>query len=426
MADSLRILLTNNTLASRAGTELYVRDVAIELMRRGHQPVVYSTQLGEVADEIRSATVPVIGSLEALGEAPDIIHAHHNYEAVAAIMRFPHIPAVSFCHGWTPFEEKPLRFPQVRRYVAVSEVCRERLIAEGGIPARRVELLPNFFDGKLFPRRAPLPRAPRLAVSFSNGIGQDSGLSLMRNACRRCAIQLDSIGKASGRTESHPGKALAKYDIVFARGRCAIEAMAVGAAVVLCDVGRLGPMVASGNFWKLRSMNFALRSLSEPFTENGLTEAIRTYDASDAEAVSAIVRRECEMQGAVDRLLAIYENAIEEARQEGPVPASECSRALVLHLEQSAPYYKGFRLAERHLEWTLRERMLQTEIASIRTSASWRWSQRFLQNPLVKGVFGGLIQRIADNSRRLASARESNRAERHAILEDSESNHPPV
>src|ERR1700677_3034838 len=144
----MRVLLTNNTLAHRAGTELYVRDIAIELMRRGHQPVVYSTHLSDVADEIRSATVPVIGSLEALGEAPDIIHAHHNYEAVAAIMQFPQVPAVSFCHGWTPWEEKPLRFPQVRRYVAVSEVCRERLIAEGGISACRVEMLPNFFDGR--------------------------------------------------------------------------------------------------------------------------------------------------------------------------------------------------------------------------------------------------------------------------------------
>ena len=49
----MRVLLTNNTLAQRGGSELYVRDVAIELMRRGHQPVAYSTLLGEVAEEFR-------------------------------------------------------------------------------------------------------------------------------------------------------------------------------------------------------------------------------------------------------------------------------------------------------------------------------------------------------------------------------------
>jgi hypothetical protein len=409
----LRILLTNNALAYRAGTELYVRDVAIELMRRGHLPVVYSTRLGDIADEIRSATVPVIGSLEDLGEAPDIIHAHHNYEAVAAIMQFPQVPAVSFCHGWTPWEEKPLRFPQVRRYVAVSEVCRERLIAEGGISGWRVEMLPNFFDARLFPPRDPLPRSPRLAVSFSNTIGEDSGLPLIRKACRNCGIQLDTMGRGTGRIERHPGQVLAKYDIVFARGRCAIEAMAVGAAVILCDVGRLGPMVASDNFWKLHSMNFALRSLSEPFTEDGLTEALQRYDAGDAAAVSAVVRSECEMQPAVDRILSIYEKAMEEARKAGPIAASECNRALVVYLEQSAAYYKHFHVAEKNpgwsekgLEQTRRERLLQTEIASIRASATWRWGQRVLQNRLVKSVLGGLIQRIAKNSSLAASARD--------------------
>ncbi len=49
----MRILLTNNSLGGRAGTELYVRDIAIELMRRGHRPVAYSTKLGTVAEELR-------------------------------------------------------------------------------------------------------------------------------------------------------------------------------------------------------------------------------------------------------------------------------------------------------------------------------------------------------------------------------------
>ena len=35
------------------------------------------------------------------------------------------------------------------------------------------------------------------------------------------------------------------YDLVFAKARCALEAMAVGAAVVLCDTHGLGPMVTS-------------------------------------------------------------------------------------------------------------------------------------------------------------------------------------
>ena len=54
----MRILITNNGLATRAGTELYVRDLALGLLKRGHTPIAYSTKLGEVATEIRAATVP--------------------------------------------------------------------------------------------------------------------------------------------------------------------------------------------------------------------------------------------------------------------------------------------------------------------------------------------------------------------------------
>ena len=88
----MRILLTNNSLAAHAGSELYIRDLAVELMRRGHQPVAYSTYLGAVAEELRAATIPVIDRLEALGEPPDIIHGQHHYETLSALLRFPATP----------------------------------------------------------------------------------------------------------------------------------------------------------------------------------------------------------------------------------------------------------------------------------------------------------------------------------------------
>src|SRR5450631_573101 len=124
----MRVLITNNSLAARAGSELYVRDLAIELMRRGHQPVAYSTQLGAVAEELRAATVPVIDRLNSLGEIPDIIHGHHHYETLSALLRFPNTPAIYYCHGWIPWQEAALKHPNILRYVAVDDVCRERLI----------------------------------------------------------------------------------------------------------------------------------------------------------------------------------------------------------------------------------------------------------------------------------------------------------
>ncbi|HKR60387.1 MAG TPA: hypothetical protein VJS64_11690, partial [Pyrinomonadaceae bacterium] len=56
----LNILITNNALAGRGGSELYVRDLAKQLIKRGHQPVAYSTRLGEVAKELRGLGVEVV------------------------------------------------------------------------------------------------------------------------------------------------------------------------------------------------------------------------------------------------------------------------------------------------------------------------------------------------------------------------------
>jgi hypothetical protein len=52
----MRVLITNNTLASRAGSELYVRDVALGLLNRGHKPIAYSTELGAAPRELWKLT----------------------------------------------------------------------------------------------------------------------------------------------------------------------------------------------------------------------------------------------------------------------------------------------------------------------------------------------------------------------------------
>ena len=109
---ALRILVTNTWLDARAGSELYVRDLATALLARGHTPIVYSPVLGEVAREIRAATIPVVDDLGALGAPPDVIHGHHLLETMTALLRFPGVPAVSVCHGWLPWQEAPPWFPR--------------------------------------------------------------------------------------------------------------------------------------------------------------------------------------------------------------------------------------------------------------------------------------------------------------------------
>jgi hypothetical protein len=312
---SLKILLTNNTLAGRAGTELYVRDVAVELLKRGHTPVAFSTLLGAVAEELRAATVPVVEHLDSLATPPDLIHGHHHLETMTALLHFPGVPAIYFCHGWLPWEELPPKFPRIVRYVAVDETCRDRLVHEHAIPEDRVRLILNFVDLKRFKPRGRLPEKPTRALVFSNNATENTNLPPVRQACMAANVELDVIGRGVENPTERPEDVLPNYDLVFAKGRAALEALSVGAAVVLFDAAGVGPMVTTANMRKLRTLNFGIRTLQNPLDPDALIQQIARYNASDATQVSSWVRQNVGMDSAVDRLLEVYRDVLEEYQQ---------------------------------------------------------------------------------------------------------------
>jgi predicted nucleic acid-binding Zn-ribbon protein len=329
---SLRILITNNTLAGRAGTELYVRDVALALLKRGYSPIAYSSLLGEVAEELRAATVPVIDRLDALAVAPDLIHGHHHLETMTALLAFPNVPAISFCHGWLPWEEMPPKFPRISRYVAVDETCRDRLILEHAVPEKRVRLLLNFVDLKRFKSRAALPAQPKRALAFSNYASEENILPTIRAACDQFNISLDSLGVGSRNATSRPEALLPNYDLVFAKGRAALEALAVGTPVVLCDAVGAGSLVTTENMEQLRRLNFGIRALRNPMEINHLCREIGSYNATDAGQVCAWIRESAGMESAVDRLVNLYTEVLAEHRTKPPADVEEEMRATSTYL----------------------------------------------------------------------------------------------
>ena len=340
MTAPLRILITNNTLQHRAGSELYVRDVATSLLSRGHTPISYSTTLGEVAAELRAATIPVIDDLEALATPPDIIHGQHHLETMTALLRFPEVPAVYFCHGWMPWEETPPRFPRIMRYVAVDHTCRDRLVYENAIPEEQVTVLLNFVDLARFKPRSSLPAHPARALVFSNNAAEETYVGPIKEACRRARIQVDTIGISSGNVVAHPEALVVNYDIVFAKGRAALESLAVGAAVVLCDAAGLGPLVTARELDRLRPLNFGIRALSEPISVDGIERQIALYDSRDAAEVSQRIRATAGRDEAIDRIEALYQDAIKEFRSRADSDARSELLASSRYLRSLGPRLK--------------------------------------------------------------------------------------
>ncbi|MCA1619999.1 MAG: glycosyltransferase [Acidobacteria bacterium] len=368
---SLRVLITNFALRERTGTEVYAFDLARGLLAQGHAPVLYSPRPGALAEKIRRETVPVVDDLDRLSAPPDIIHGQHADETVTALLRFPSAPAVYVCHDWYFANDAPPRFPRVLRYVAVDSACRDKLVYEHGVPEERVSVLTQFVDLEKFRPRAPLPARPRRALVLCNQTKENAHLEAARAACRRAGITLDAYGLGVGRPCERPEVLLADYDVVFAKARTALEALAVGCWVVVYWWRRLGPPVTLSNFEQLRLDNFGMRAMTAELTPEefgrAVAEALARYDPAEAARVSGRVRAEAGLDRLVPEFVSVYETAIAEHAAAGPRDEEAEARA-------SASYLRALTLSKGRQYDTLYD------------SATFRVRERLLRVPLLSRV----------------------------------------
>jgi hypothetical protein len=306
---SYKILISNAWLTSYGGTESVVRDLSVGLLRRGHRPIVYSPVVGISGEAISRLGIPVIDDLRLLAEAPDIIHGHHFIQAAEAMLRFPETPALYVCHAWDFWVERPPKFPQIRLYGGVSEAVRDRLVHTEGIAPDNVAVFPNCVDLLRVPTRVnPLNGRLRKAVCFSE---KGSHVPVIRAACEHLGISLDLLGGCGDRYVEYPERELVDYDLVFATGKSALEALCSGAAVVVCDNrGYAGP-VTNANFDRFRNLNFALRLLVNRVSKQMIVDDLLRYDLPDAVSVAERARRECSMETQLDGFLAVYSDIIQ-------------------------------------------------------------------------------------------------------------------
>lgn len=332
---SLRILITNLRVEGWTGTELFVRDIARGLMRAGHRPVIYSPRLGPLAAEIRKETIPVIDDLAQLSAPPDVIHGQHVNETLTALLHFQNTPALYFCHDWYFPEDCPPRFPRILRYATVDDQCYDKLVWECGVPEERVHVICQFVDLERFTPRSPLPIGPRRAAILCNHTKDNEHLKAAREACARHGLTLDVYGAGVGNVCVRPEETLRDYDVVFAKGRAALEAAATGAAVIVYWWRRLGPMVRTHDLDRLRTDGFGIRLMSPQLSPEefgrAIEQALEQYDPEDAAEVSRRVRASAGRDVAVSKLLELYEEVISEYAATPPDRESE-GRAAATHV----------------------------------------------------------------------------------------------
>lgn len=320
----MRVLITNTRLEGRGGTETFVRQLARGLQAHGHSAIAYGSDPKELPRLLESDVIPVATDLEHLPFRPDIIHAQHHLDAMTAITALPGVPAIYHCHGAIWRESLP-KHPRIHHYLAVSSTLRERMSIEFVIPPSDISVVLNGVDMRRFRLRTSTPpaRLTRGLVYNSRHDLESPTVKAIQEAAGRRAIHLDFIGSRFGRLADAPESLLPSYDVVFASGLSAIEAMACGCAVVVLGRTSCGELVRPENFTRYRGVNFTIAVNSPAPCAGAIGAQLDRYTPDEAAAVSARARHEADFDRLVASLIPVYEQAIAHNASAVPDPTGE-------------------------------------------------------------------------------------------------------
>lgn len=154
----------------------------------------------------------------------------------------------------------------------------------------------------------------------------------IQQACTTFGLQLDGIGALFGNPITQPEVDLLNYDVVFAGGRSAIEAMACGCTVIPVTKEQAERRIHPENYDEMADRNFTAE-INAPQVSNGqiLTE-LQALDSAESAAVTARIRSEATLDRAVESLLHHYQEAIQAPAS--PVDETACLSAYLLSLAQ--------------------------------------------------------------------------------------------
>lgn len=276
----MKILMTNNALGSRAGSESYLETVSAELRRLGHDVTFYSPSCGQLADRLRERGFEVVDDAGRLPRDLDVIHGQHTNALARVREHHPAVPLVFAAHSWVISIEDPIAELGASAYVAFNELTRRRLAAHVATAGSEIVRLTqpievSFADGV----RDPVATIPRRAVAVSRRM--TTVTDRLSRACADHGIDFRRIGSSD--SESVDARLdMLEADIVFAMGRTALEGMAAARAVMVVDETSFGGWVDTSSYAALEADGFTglgpsgLPAQSGPGVE--LEALLRRYD----------------------------------------------------------------------------------------------------------------------------------------------------
>jgi hypothetical protein len=300
----MKILMTNNALKLRGGSESYLETVSWELRRLGHEVTFFSPRCGDTATRLRSNGFEVFEAVEDLPRAFDVIHGQHVNAVGTVRTRLPSVPLVFATHSWfINALEDPVPELGATAYLAFNEITRRRLEAHVATRGAAIHRLTQPVEiSHADAASVPIAATPRRAVAVSRRMSLLP--SRLAKVCADQGIEFGWVG-GPGRDSVDPRQEIFTADIVVGMGRTALEAMAAGRAVLVADEGNIGGWIGWPTYSTLEADGFTGR-LGDVGAEGDLESLLGQYsEMLGSTARTLAVRHHAAQQHAV-RLVEIY------------------------------------------------------------------------------------------------------------------------
>jgi hypothetical protein len=226
---AMRFVLGNRLMTGAGGTEIHLVTVGEELLRLGHEVVAYAPEVGPFADFARDRGIAVIDRVRELPAECDVVFAQDSIVVYDLVERYPGAFTVfRICGDVYDFQSPPQVEGMVDLVVVLSDRY-ERLARACAVETPVLRLrIPVDID-RLVPIGDIRVRPGRAVVLGNYG----DRIEVVREAWERCGIEVVQVGGAKQRFDI--AAALEGTDIVVAKSRAALDAMACGRAVYLLD-----------------------------------------------------------------------------------------------------------------------------------------------------------------------------------------------
>ena len=359
----MRFVLANRHLLAAGGTEVHLVTVAEHLQRLGHEALLYAPELGPFADHARRRGLAVHDSLRELPDDCDVTFAQDGIVVYDLVRRYPEALSIFRVCGDVADFQLPPQLDGVVDLIVVLSDRYERIARACAVKAPVLRLRVPVDVDRLVPLGSIRER-PERATLLGNYGERDA---LVREVWGKHGVE---VGRVGGDVQTYDvATAVADADIVVAKSRAALDALACGRAVYVYDVFGGDGWVTPELYEKLEADNFAGQA-----TDRVIDARTLASDLTEYRQEMGALNRDLVLQhhSARDHVIALL-SAIGERKPQDrdSAPLQELARLVALQWswELTAREF-------RSMHWPLREHAARSEQHSIQAAEAARQAVR--------------------------------------------------